>query len=196
MAVSVCFLFLAYAKAVADGTSDVQAGILAFDHGSDEEAWNYFGKAAQEGNTEANYWLGQMSELGLSVKSDPEKAATYYQTAAAAGWSIAKAKLGHLYLTGEGVSQDYLKARSWLEQAARDNISDAQYDLGRTYEEGLGTTRNPVYAYIWYDFAARGGNPQYREARDRVSKTMAPDVIAEAQMLGQSMRGEVLGGKH
>ena len=196
VAVGTFILLLGHTIAVADNASDLQAGVQAFDHGSDERAWNYFQKAGREGNTEADYWLGRMSELGTYVKPDPVKAATYYKTAAEAGWSLAKAKLGHLYLTGEGVSQDYVSARSWLEQAARDNLPDAQYDLGRIYEEGLGITKTPVYAYVWYDFAARRGNQRYREARDRVSKTMAPGVIAEAQRLDQSMRTEVLGGKH
>jgi Sel1 repeat len=112
VAVSICSLLLGHGIAAADSASDVQAGIRAFDHGSDKDAWNYFEKAAREGNTEADYWLGRMSELGLYVKSDPQKAAMYYKTAAEAGWSIAKAELGHLYLTGEGVSQDYMKAKS------------------------------------------------------------------------------------
>lgn len=167
------------------------AGIKAFDAGADKAAWAYFSRAKKEGSTEALYWLGQMTELGLATKQNFGKAAEDYRRAAKAGWPMAQAKLGHLYLKGDGVIQDVTKARNWLAQAAYNNIPDAQYDLGRIYEQGLGVKKNLILAYAWFDFAARDGNPRYREARDKVLKALTPDEVVQAQNLAESMRSSI-----
>ena len=194
IAVFFCILLFGLpAQAAGNGDADVTAGIQAFDAGADQNAWNYFSLAEKEGSTEALYWLGHMTELGLATKQDLPKAADYYRRAATAGWVMAQAKLGHFYLEGEGVMQDFAKARTLLEEAAYKNFADAQYDLGHIYADGLGTTKSPVSAYVWYDFAARGGNPQYRKARDNALKGLSPDEVVQAQKFAETLRGSIFG---
>lgn len=193
LVVCFCIFPLVQPARAASGNVEIQAGVRAFYDGSDTSAWSHFSRAARAGKAEAYYWLGYMTELGLNTKQDLKKAAQLYARAAAAGWSMAKAKLGHLYFRGEGVTQDFAKARSLLEQAAHDNVADAQFDLGSIYEKGLGIPKDPIYAYVWYEFAARGGNPRYREARDRILKSMSFDQITEGQKILKSMRGSIFG---
>jgi TPR repeat protein len=173
--------------------STVQEGVAAFEAGDFKEALAKIQPAADKGNAQAAYWMGQMYENGLGVKTDAGTALTWYQKAAEGGWADAKFKLGEIYFTGTEDLQDFKKARKWLGEAARDGNSRAQLDLGRLYANGWGGDKDQVQAYVWYEFAAKQGNLEAQHLRDGLLKVMPEKEIAEAQSRAEKMAARALG---
>lgn len=174
-------------------TSDVKAGVAAFDAGAFDVARQDLQPLAENGNAEAAFWLGRMYEDGLGVKKSVSTAVTWYTKAAKAGWVDAKVRLGEIYLNGTKELQDFKKARTWLESAAYDGDRRAERDLGRIYASGWGTDKDRVWAYVWYEMAARQGDDEAKRLRDALLKTMPADTIAEAQKLAQETAPTVFG---
>jgi TPR repeat protein len=172
--------------------STVQEGVAAFEAGDFKEALAKIQPAAEKGNAQAAYWMGQMYENGLGVKMDAGTALTWYQKAAEGGWADAKFKLGEIYFTGTEDLQDFAKARKWLEQSAHDGNSRAQLDLGQLYANGWGGDKDQVQAYVWYEFAAKQGNLQAQHLRDELIKVMPEKDIAQAQNLAEKMAAQAL----
>jgi TPR repeat protein len=74
---------------------------------------NFFRMAAEQGNPEAQFELGQMHAQGLGTTQQFEAAADWYLLAAKQGHAKAQFHLGFLYSHGQGVRQDYAKAYQW-----------------------------------------------------------------------------------
>lgn len=73
---------------------------------------------AQAGDTEAQFYVGQIFEKGLGVPPDYAAAAEWYRKAAEQGYASAQINLGSLYETGRGVEQDVQEALKWYRRAA------------------------------------------------------------------------------
>lgn len=91
-----------------------------------QRAFEWFSKAADQGNTDALFELGQLHAQGLGTKQDFESAAQCYLQAASSGHAKAAFNLGFLHAHGQGVEQDLVKAYQWY------RVSELQgYALGR-----------------------------------------------------------------
>ncbi len=125
--------------------------------GADADAVKWLEKAADLGNRDAQYLLGERYQQGKVVAKRPDlaqrwndKAAaqqqpnallqqakqatpadvfTAYQRAATAGSAEAELWLGMAYLAGEEVSADPALGRYWLELAAGHGSHEAEYQL-------------------------------------------------------------------
>lgn len=100
-------------------------------------------KAAEQGNTEAQYELGRNATflVGMSAKNATE-AEKWYQKAANQGNAKAQNELGNLYYTGLNVTRNYSEAIKWYQKAAEQGIASAQYKLGYMYDYGQGISQN------------------------------------------------------
>lgn len=78
-----------------------------------QRAFEWFGRAAAQGNTEGLFESGQMHAQGLGTKQDFEAAAGCYLQAASRGHAKAAFNLGFLHAHGQGVEQDYARAYQW-----------------------------------------------------------------------------------
>ncbi len=78
-----------------------------------QRAFEWFNKAAEQGDTDAIFELGQMHAQGLGKKQDFEQAAECYREAASRGHAKAAFNLGFLCAHGQGVDQDDAKAYQW-----------------------------------------------------------------------------------
>ena len=76
-------------------------------------AFEWFQKAAEQGDVEASFEQGQMHAQGLGTKQDFEAAAGCYQQAAEKGHAKAAFNLGFLFAHGQGVEQDDVRAYQW-----------------------------------------------------------------------------------
>jgi TPR repeat protein len=91
-----------------------------------QHAFDWFGKAAAQSDTEALFEWGQMHAQGLGTKQDFEQAAACYVKAASQGHAKAAFNLAFLHAHGQGVEQDLAKAYQWY------RVSELQgYALGR-----------------------------------------------------------------
>jgi len=78
----------------------------------------WFRKAADQGDRQAQRFLGMMFEQGWGGTQDFAEALTWYRKAAEQGDAIAQYSLGSMYAEGRGVTQDSVRAYMWVSLAA------------------------------------------------------------------------------
>jgi hypothetical protein len=94
-------------------------------------AENYYLKAAEDRDPEAQYWLGI---LYGKVWGRHEDAFLWINKSAQQGYLEAQCQLGLLYVAGAGVDREYEKGINWIKQAAKQGHSRARKLL---IEEGI-----------------------------------------------------------
>jgi len=115
-------------------------------------------EAAEQGDAESQFKLGQCHQNGRGVKQDDAKAAQWYRKAAEQRHAGAQFKLGQCYQNGEGVKQDDAEAAKWYRKAAKQGQPDAEFNLGECYYAGHGVVQNYSQAANWYRKAAEQGH--------------------------------------
>ena len=153
----------------------------------------WFGRAAGQGNGEAQFLLGSMWADGDGVPQDAFEAAFWLRKAAAQDVPGAKAllqkitreaaerprldadpqdaagrlALGRAYEEGDGVPWDAAQAAVWYRKAAEQGNAEARRRLGLLYEKGRGVRQDAAQAAVWYRKAAAQGDAEalYRLGR-------------------------------
>jgi hypothetical protein len=123
-------------------------------------AADWFRKAAENGNPEAQRRLAFAYQNGEGVPLDRNEAIGWYLKAARQEDSASQAAVGRLFLTGEGVEKRTLGAMHWLREAALAGESDAQFLLGRAMLHGVGRSlvpRKPKLGAKWLLAASEQG---------------------------------------
>jgi TPR repeat protein len=102
-----------------------EAGIIGAEKGTEwlKKAMDYFQKAADQGEDNAQYSLGVMYANGEGVPKDYRKAVEWYQKAAEQGNVYAQHSLGGMYLNGYGVIRDHQKGCSMIHSAAEQGFN-------------------------------------------------------------------------
>jgi uncharacterized protein len=133
------------------------------------ESMAWFTKAAEAGNGEALYLLGQCYRYGSNgVKADAKKAFELFTQAAGQSHPAACTEMGNAYVLGDGCKADYLQASKYYMRAASLGDPRGMYSLGAAYDTGaFGITKDRAKAVHWYIRAARAGRP---EARKRLAE--------------------------
>ena len=154
---------IAKLKSEAEAGDAVAQQELGFYYDSQKDAvkaFEWYQKAAAQGNVAAQYNLGVMYDNGVGVPEDDVKAVEWYQKAAVQGAVYAQSTLGYMYSRGEGVNKDLVKAFEWYQKAAAQGNVAAQYNLGVMYDNGVGVPEDDVKAVEWYQKAAAQGDAQ------------------------------------
>ena len=156
---------------------------LAGVHQNRREADYWLQQAAENGDLDAQYWLGQHYYHGSSgFPKDPKTAHQWLDKAAATGGRDTRYQVGMTYFS----SGEYTTARYWLQraaaqgnpqapsvlraidaltaettppaaalrQAAEAGSASAQYQLALRYRKGEGVAQNPTEADYWLRRAA------------------------------------------
>ncbi len=115
--------------------AQLRLGLLYYHgHGvreSDQQALQWFERAARQGLAEAQFHLGNMYAYGLADQgagagTDANRlAAQWIFEAARQGHAEAQYSLGIMFLTGTGVVQDETEAQRWIARAAAQGHADA-----------------------------------------------------------------------
>jgi hypothetical protein len=149
-------------------------------------------KAAQAGNTEAQYLTGQMMSQGIGTHQDSAGALGWYEKAAAAGHVGAMSMAGTIYAYGDGVPINYGKAFPLLRKAAEAGDMHAENNLGVLYHFGLGTEVDEVKALAWTLRAERNGLASAGSLRKEIEANVKPAQKAEAErMAAEPLAGTV-----
>ena len=156
-------------------------------------------KAADTGNTEVYYTLGEIYEYGLGVKKDLIEAVRWYLKAAKNGVREAEDKLKNEplksiaesmgvqkqethamdYFRGEnGVEQDYAMAFKLFLKEALAGDALAEYYLGWMLETGTGVDQDLEEAAKHYSAAANAG---VEEAKDKLATEPFESINKELQ---------------
>lgn len=150
---------------------------------------------AEQGDTGAQFRLGDIYYEGRGVPQDEVEAVCWFRRAAQQGHAEAQFMLGVAYDEGRGVPQDNVEAVRWWHRAAEQGDSAAQYNLGLRYAQGRGVQQDYVQAHKWFNLAAPRFPSFRREWRDKavqfreeVASKMTPAQIAEAQRLARKWK--------
>jgi hypothetical protein len=122
-----------------------------------DRAVQWWTLAAEQGDLEALFNLGQAHRLGLGVAKDEAKAFELMLKAAQGGVAAGQSRIGLAYATGEGAALDPIEACKWFELAAqrgdkaavanreraRKSLGSAQLaEVDRRVQEWLGSARS------------------------------------------------------
>lgn len=134
--------------------------------GEDELAVEYFGKAAAQGEAEAEFELGGMYVKGEGVAQDLVTARSWIRRAAEKGYGIAVATLANAYMNGglglsEAERKDPAESLRWIKAAAGQGHGGALVFLADRY---LGAGAQDAEALDWVKKAAERDYPPAVEA--------------------------------
>ena len=110
-------------------------------------------RAAENGDAEARYALGQMYALGLGIDVDAAAAEHWYTLAASQNHARSQ-----LALAGLRERQGSRDAVDWYTKAAEQGEAQAQFALGRIYCSGQGVAPDFLRGIAWYVKAAGQGH--------------------------------------
>lgn len=128
--------------------SDVNDPKLLFKSGEYEEAYNLWLPLAEQGDKEAQNYLGVQYYLGLGIEKDYKEAFKWYEKAAVAGFPDAQRNLGDMYHYGRGVPQDYYKAFVWYFAASQQGHETARRSLENITGKNQLTPNQQMHAKI------------------------------------------------
>ena len=135
---------------------------------NDHESIEWYRKAAEQGHSGAQFFLGLSYES--SVFPDYKEAMKWYRKSAEQGYSNAQFSLGMLYAEGKCVPQNDFEAIKWLSMSTKlpnnkpitwfdvEQVSGHKYNLGTIYEFGKPLPRDLIEAAKWYQSAAGDGH--------------------------------------
>jgi len=141
---------------------------------------------AEQGNVEAQLFLGRMYMLGEGVLKDPEQAVKWFKASASQGNADAQFFLGSMYLLPR---RDVAEGVKWLRLSAEQGNQDAQYLLGKAYLQGdKEQPRDPVQAEMWLSLAAERNLEFYQKELRGAEAQMNPDQIAKGKALAAAWK--------
>jgi hypothetical protein len=183
-------LVLALALSAPVLAADLQAGFDAYARGDYKTALKEWRLLAEQGDPDAQYYLGRMYDRRIGVPQDYAEAIKWYRLAAEQDDAGAQFSLGVMYEKGSGIPQDYAEAAKWYRLAAEQGHAYGQATVASMYAKGRGVIQNYVLAHMWFDLAAARMPPgEERELavgnRDKIEKRMRLEQVAEAQRLAK-----------
>ena len=113
------------------------AGKSAYTRGDYSLAFRAFTPLANEGNAEAQTFIGSLYENGLGVIKDEKNALDWYEKAGKAGNAKGQHNAGIFYYTGRGVAVNYPAAYEWFLKATSADYAPSQYMIGLMYHLSL-----------------------------------------------------------
>lgn len=128
---------------------------LARDAAQADEAVRWLTRAAEAGDAEAAFTLGEAHRGGgLGWRPDAAAARPWFARAMQAGHAGATLALALAARNGDGVPRDARQCVSLLELAARRGNARAMYLLSQAYAQGEGTPPDAGLARHWLEQAA------------------------------------------
>ncbi len=123
-----------------------------------EDAVRLLQPAADEGDSEAALFLGNLYLYGTGLPADAERARHYLELAANGGRTDALYNLGAIYDKAIGVPRDPAMAMKWFTRAADQRDAQAQLNLALFYLHGDGVPKDVRTAEQWLRRAAGNGS--------------------------------------
>lgn len=118
----------------------------------------WLGRAAVQGNLDAQMILGQWFLAGHGLDRDDARAFAWFKHAAHAGHAGAANMAGRCYENGWGTTQDDNAAAQWYTLAAQRGSDWGMYNLATALVLGRGIAASRTEALDWYRRAAGMGH--------------------------------------
>ena len=172
---------------------DFQKGWDAYDNKDYATALRIWKPLAEQGNAEAQYYLGQIYYDGpqrTGPAQDYAKAMKWYRKAAKQGQPDAHWWIGAMYLSGEGVTENSTEALKWKVKSIelRVKLPGAKIPkdldtytaiLGNYYRMGFFGSADKIKAYMWYELG------ENFTVKNTLAKGMTAAQIANAKQLSR-----------
>jgi len=146
--------------------------------------------AAESGDHEAQYVLGEMYLNGNELQKDIAKAINWLTKAANNKNAFAQYSLGSIYLNEQNSVKDNSKAFYWVNLSANNNHIDAQHMLGKMYLDGIGTKVDKDKALMFFEKSANSGHLFSNEYIDseikRIEKFVKIEKIEDEYLISKS----------
>lgn len=164
--------------------------LAALRRGEYATAYRLWAPLADQGDPDAQFYLGFMDEYGQGVARNDVEAFRWYRKAADQDHAFAQFRLGDLYSSGKGSPQSDSEAARWYRLAADHGLGGAQFNLGMMYAKGRGVPQDRVLAHMWLSLVVSELPPLGKQQRnttvdvlDLIASQMSPSQVAEAQQL-------------
>jgi TPR repeat protein len=116
--------------ALAGPAEELRAAKAAENRGDYAAALRNYRSAAEQGNLEAQIWLGYIFHSGnAKVPHDDAESAKWWRRAAEQGHAIAQTNIGLAYRFGQGVTKDPVLALMWFNLSAAQGYKGAAEEL-------------------------------------------------------------------
>ena len=112
--------------------ADFKAGMDAYTRADDATAWREWRPLAEQGDANAQYYIGALHDLRKGVPQDFSLAREWYEKATSKGHTGAQSNLGGLYKFGHGVPQNEMLAYMWDSLAAAHSLMTSGRILQQT----------------------------------------------------------------
>jgi hypothetical protein len=116
--------------------SDFEQGLKFFYDDDYANAARCFIKAAEQGDAEAQFSLGNMFIEGQGIPRDEQQAISWFRKAAEQGFIPAQVNLGVMYAQGQGVERNLVEAHKWF-NIAGGAVDEEGMDLREAVEEEM-----------------------------------------------------------
>ncbi|MDX8500845.1 rhamnan synthesis F family protein [Mesorhizobium sp. VK4C] len=143
-----------------DTGAALQLGHLLRGNGRIADAMEWYRRAGEAGDFEAQFALGAVYIEGRGCERDVHAAIYWFEKAANAGHAPSQFQLGVLFSAGQGIKLDHSRALYWYERAAKLGHWLAQYNFGVMLSKGQGCTADREKALSWFRLAAEQGLPE------------------------------------
>jgi uncharacterized protein len=130
---------------------DFHDGWNAYENKDYKTAFKLWLPLAEQENSRAQFFLGQIYEKGQGVPQDYAEATKWYQHAAKLGYASAKPKIYKFARMGVAPALKVLKSD------AKQGVAVAQINLGEMHEKGNGVQQDYNEAFKWLQYAAEQG---------------------------------------
>jgi TPR repeat protein len=167
---------------------DYLKGVKAWLNSDYATALKEFRPLAEQGDADAQHYLGGHYRLGYGVTKDYAAAMKWYRKAAEQGHDWAQYYLALMYEEGDGVPQDYAEAMKWYRKAAEQGNAWAQNNLGVMNANGNGVLQDTIAAHMWFNIAAANGRQDAAKARDIAAGKLSSSDIVKAQQKAKRCR--------
>lgn len=145
-----------------------------------------FAPLAEQGNADAQFFLGKMYWTGEGVLKDSDQAMKWFKLSAQQGNADAQFYVGSFYLLPH---RDIPEGVKWLRLSAEQGNQDAQWLLGKAYLQGdKELPRDPVLAYMWLQLASRDNLEFYQNAFREAERQMSAGEIAKGKALAAAWK--------
>jgi Sel1 repeat len=120
----------------------------AFESGDYETALSLWMPLAENGDAEAQNYLGILYSLGMGVSRDYKKSLKWYERSAKAGYADAQRNYGDMINFGRGVPKDNFQAYKWYFAASQQGNKKAERQIAVIAASGNLSPNQQMHAKI------------------------------------------------
>lgn len=125
-----------------------------------EKSYFWYTEATKQGNSSAQYYIGNMTISGVGTYQNVPKGIRYLEDLAEKGHSGAMYNIGKVHKIGFNVPKNHKEASKWFYLAAKEGHVDSMYEIADSLERGFGIDKDEQNALEWFETAALHGHTE------------------------------------